>query len=133
MAEAAEAVVQQLQEMKNEANQLGMKINELDQERHEHSLVVETLSKMEGERKCYRRDISVSLSCLFSFFLGCKGEHGQGKFFTFHLSRLILYVQLQALCDDLYARLQKKEKEMQEFQAKHNIRLRDQPEKAAPK
>ena len=31
MAEAAEAVVQQLQEMKNEANQLGMKINELVQ------------------------------------------------------------------------------------------------------
>jgi hypothetical protein len=37
----------------------------------------------------------------------------------------------QAVCDDLYGKLQAKEKEMQEFQAKHNIRLRNQPDSKA--
>ena len=37
----------------------------------------------------------------------------------------------QAVCDELYGKLQAKEKEMQEYQAKHNIRLRNQPEAKA--
>lgn len=50
----AQALVNQLQVMKDEAQQIAQKISELDQERHEHSLVAETLDKLESDRKCFR-------------------------------------------------------------------------------
>ncbi len=50
----AAALVGQLQEMKAEAHAIAQKIGELDQERVEHSLVAETLSGLDGSRKCYR-------------------------------------------------------------------------------
>lgn len=51
---AQQALLAKLQEIKNEANGIAQKISELDQERHEHSLVLETLTKLDGGRKCYR-------------------------------------------------------------------------------
>jgi hypothetical protein len=50
----AAALVGQLQELKAEAQTIAQKIGELDQERIEHSLVAETLSGLDGSRKCYR-------------------------------------------------------------------------------
>ncbi len=50
----AQALVNQLQTMKDEAQGIAQKISELDQERHEHSLVAETLEKLDSDRKCYR-------------------------------------------------------------------------------
>ena len=50
----AQALVNQLQVMKDEAQAIAQKISELDQERHEHSLVAETLEKLDSTRKCYR-------------------------------------------------------------------------------
>ena len=50
----AQALFNQLQAMKDEAQAIAQKISELDQERHEHSLVAETLEKIDGERKCFR-------------------------------------------------------------------------------
>ena len=34
--------------------------------------------------------------------------------------------EVQNVCSELYGQLQAKEKQMQEYQAKHNIRLRNQ-------
>jgi predicted mannosyl-3-phosphoglycerate phosphatase (HAD superfamily) len=50
-----------------------------------------------------------------------------------HLGQLVYAcgTRRQAVCDDLYGKLQAKEKEMQEYQAKHNIRLRNQPDSKA--
>jgi hypothetical protein len=39
-----------------------------------------------------------------------------------------VFMNVQAVCKELYTQLQAKEKEMQEYQARHNIRLRNQPE-----
>jgi prefoldin subunit 5 len=50
----AAALVGQLQELKTEAQAIAQKIGELDQERVEHTLVAETLSGLDGSRKCYR-------------------------------------------------------------------------------
>lgn len=50
----AQALVNQLQAMKDEAQSIAQKISELDQERHEHGLVAETLEKLDSDRKCYR-------------------------------------------------------------------------------
>ena len=50
----AQALVNQLQVMKDDAQQIAQKINELDQERHEHGLVAETLEKLDSDRKCFR-------------------------------------------------------------------------------
>ena len=52
--QVAQALVAQLQAMKEESTQIAQKISELDQERHEHSLVIGTLEKLDGSRKCYR-------------------------------------------------------------------------------
>lgn len=60
---AQQALLAKLQEIKNEANGIAQKISELDQERHEHSLVLETLTKLDGGRKCYR---SGHASCMSS-------------------------------------------------------------------
>jgi hypothetical protein len=51
---AATALVNQLQELKAEAQGIAQKIGEFDQERVEHALVAETLSTLDGSRKCYR-------------------------------------------------------------------------------
>jgi chaperonin cofactor prefoldin len=51
----AAALIGQLQELKAEAQAIAQKIGELDQERVEHSLVAETLTGLDGSRKCYRR------------------------------------------------------------------------------
>ena len=50
----ANALISQLQELKAEAQAIAQKIGELDQERVEHSLVAETLTGLDGSRKCYR-------------------------------------------------------------------------------
>jgi hypothetical protein len=50
----AQALVNQLQMMKEEAQGIAQKITELEQERHEHTLVAETLEKLDSERKCFR-------------------------------------------------------------------------------
>jgi prefoldin subunit 2 len=52
-AGAQQALLAKLQDMKNEANTIAQKISELETERHEHSLVLDTLSTLEGGRKCY--------------------------------------------------------------------------------
>jgi prefoldin subunit 2 len=53
-AAAQQALMAKLQEMKNEASAVAQKISELETERHEHSLVLDTLSTLDGGRKCYR-------------------------------------------------------------------------------
>jgi prefoldin subunit 2 len=53
-AGAQQALLAKLQDMKNEASAIAQKISELETERHEHSLVLDTLSTLDGARKCYR-------------------------------------------------------------------------------
>ena len=56
----AQALVNQLQE---EATAIAQKISELDNERHEHGLVGETLEKLDSSRKCFRLCPRVRLGC----------------------------------------------------------------------
>jgi hypothetical protein len=59
----AQALVNQLQAMKEEATAIAQKISELDNERHEHGLVGETLEKLDSSRKCFRLCPRVRLGC----------------------------------------------------------------------
>jgi prefoldin subunit 2 len=43
-----------LQQLKNEYTQILGKIAEIDQERREHTLVLDTLNKQPPEKKCWR-------------------------------------------------------------------------------
>jgi len=113
----AQALVNQLQVMKDEAQQIAQKISELDQERHEHSLVAETLDKLESDRKCFRMIGGVLTERTVGAVLPAVKDNIE---------------KLQAVCTELYSKLQEKEKEMQDYQARHNIRLRNQPDKGAP-
>ena len=60
----AQALVNQLQVMKDEAQGIAQKITELDQERHEHTLVAETLEKFDSERKCFRCPCLSGSACI---------------------------------------------------------------------
>ena len=65
----AQALFNQLQAMNDEAQSIAQKISELDQERHEHSLVAETLEKLDADRKCFRcGDLSTAVPLLEDFF-----------------------------------------------------------------
>ncbi|KAI8904287.1 Prefoldin beta-like protein [Gorgonomyces haynaldii] len=44
----------QVAQLKQELNQLAQKIGELEQERDEHTLVIDTLDKCDPKRPCYR-------------------------------------------------------------------------------
>lgn len=69
----AQALVNQLQVMKDEAQGIAQKITELDQERHEHTLVAETLEKFDSERKCFR--LPYVSGCLYAInVVGCGGR-----------------------------------------------------------
>mmetsp|Transcript_51749 Transcript_51749/g.75739 ORF Transcript_51749/g.75739 Transcript_51749/m.75739 type:complete len:128 (-) Transcript_51749:365-748(-) len=113
----AQALVNQLQVMKDDAQQIAQKINELDQERHEHGLVAETLEKLDSDRKCFRMIGGVLTERTVGAVLPAVKENID---------------KLKAVCAELYNKLQEKEKEMQEYQARHNIRLRNQPDAKSP-
>jgi prefoldin subunit 2 len=49
-----ELIIQTYKQMNNECQQLTSKVTELALERDEHKLVIETLSKLEPERKTFR-------------------------------------------------------------------------------
>jgi prefoldin subunit 2 len=100
--------------MKEESQVLAQKISELDQERQEHVLVTETLEKLDSDRKCFRMVGGVLTERTVATVLPAVKDNMD---------------KLTAVINELYGKLQGKEKEMQEFQSKHNIRLRNQPEK----
>uniref|UniRef100_A0A6T8P0M6 Prefoldin subunit 2 n=1 Tax=Hemiselmis andersenii TaxID=464988 RepID=A0A6T8P0M6_HEMAN len=110
---AQQALVARLQGMKEESTSLAQKIAELDQEKHEHSLVLDTLSGLSGDRKCYRLVGSV----LTERTVGDVNPAVKDNM-----------AKLDGLIGELTKKLHEKEKEMQEFQQKHNIRFQKQGE-----
>eukprot|EP01105_Mastigella_eilhardi_P014317 TRINITY_DN3265_c0_g1_i1.p2 TRINITY_DN3265_c0_g1~~TRINITY_DN3265_c0_g1_i1.p2 ORF type:complete len:172 (+),score=78.54 TRINITY_DN3265_c0_g1_i1:52-516(+) len=50
----AQAVIGALKQMKHEQQQMERKLGELEVEANEHKLVIETMNKVEGSRRCYR-------------------------------------------------------------------------------
>jgi chaperonin cofactor prefoldin len=53
-ASQAEAVVEQFEAMRREADSLWGKLTELDLERQEHELVLKTLQPLDAGRRCFR-------------------------------------------------------------------------------
>ncbi|KAI8815792.1 Prefoldin [Fimicolochytrium jonesii] len=47
-------IVSQLNSMKQEMNAIAQKLGELEMEKDEHQLVVDTMKPLEGDRKCFR-------------------------------------------------------------------------------
>lgn len=102
-----QALMMKLQDMKNEANGIAQKISELDQERHEHSLVLETLTTLDTSRKCFRMVGTVLTERTVGEVRPAVEENMK---------------KLEEVVSDLTKKLHEKEKEMMAFQAKHNIR-----------
>mmetsp|Transcript_6768 Transcript_6768/g.13070 ORF Transcript_6768/g.13070 Transcript_6768/m.13070 type:complete len:128 (+) Transcript_6768:260-643(+) len=107
-AAASQALVARLQTMKEESTGLAQKIAELDQEKHEHSLVLDTLSGLPGERKCYRLVGSVLTERTVGDVNPAVKDNME---------------KLDGLIGELTKKLHEKEKEMMEFQQKHNLRF----------
>merc|ERR1711893_590027 len=51
---AQEQIIQGFQELRNQQRAIVNKISELEMERKEHDLVMETLKEIEPDRKCFR-------------------------------------------------------------------------------
>merc|ERR1711988_470211 len=110
--EAEKLIVRRFQEMRDEKQQLAQKIAEMTTEKNEHSMVVSTLEPLDPNRKAWRLvgGVLVERTC---------GE--------------VLPAVREALAqiEQVLATLQKtyddKEKEINEFMEKYNIRLQGQP------
>jgi len=103
---AQQYVQQQLQGMKSEIIAMENKLTELDVDRREHDLVIGTISKLEPERKCFRLIGGVLAERTVNELLPTLEANKKN---------------IELLMENLIQQLEAKQKESNEFQAKHKI------------
>jgi len=104
--DAQQYVQQQLQGMKSEIIAMENKLTELDVDRREHDLVIGTISKLEPERKCFRLIGGVLAERTVKELLPTLEANKKN---------------IELLMENLIQQLEAKQKESNEFQAKHKI------------
>eukprot|EP00062_Callorhinchus_milii_P026751 gi/632989230/ref/XP_007883537.1/ PREDICTED: prefoldin subunit 2-like [Callorhinchus milii] len=105
---AAEPVVSAFQRLRAEQRGLAAKASELEMELTEHRLVIDTLKEVEPTRKCYRMVGGVLVERTVKEVLPALEINKE---------------QLAKLIDSFATQMVSKGKELNEFRAKHNIRL----------
>ncbi|KAI8146764.1 Prefoldin beta-like protein [Fennellomyces sp. T-0311] len=101
-------ITQQYNKYKNELQQLAQKIGELESEVEEHKLVIDSISPLEPERKCFRMVGGVLVERTVKEVLPALETNFNG---------------IQTVIQSLLQSYKRKEQEFQEFQKKHNIQL----------
>ncbi|KAJ2451065.1 Cochaperone prefoldin complex subunit [Coemansia sp. RSA 2336] len=92
----------------SELKQLAGKIGELESELNEHHLVIETISKVPKERKCFRLVNGVLIERTVNEVLPALKTNEEG---------------IKSTIKQLTEQYQKRDKEFMEFQQKHHIRI----------
>ncbi|GAB4843370.1 Prefoldin subunit 2 [Ancistrocladus abbreviatus] len=95
--------------MRTELNQIYSKITELEMEVSEHSLVIDAIQPLDPSRKCYRMIGGVLVERTVKEVLPAVLRNKEG---------------LEEVIARLNEALEKKKKELAEFEAKYKIRLR---------
>ncbi|KAK8727062.1 hypothetical protein OTU49_009919 [Cherax quadricarinatus] len=108
-----EEIVQKFQQMRNEQRSLMAKISELEQDLNEHKIVIETLQDVSPDRKCFRMVGGVLVERTVMEVLPALLNNKE---------------QLTKVIDSLNTKMVNKGKEVNEFRAKHNIKIRGQDE-----
>ncbi|XP_071535767.1 prefoldin subunit 2 [Panulirus ornatus] len=106
-----EEIVQKFQQLRNEQRSLMAKITELEQDLNEHKIVIETLQDVSPDRKCFRMVGGVLVERTVMEVLPALLNNRE---------------QLTKVIDSLNSKLVSKGKEVNEFRAKHNIKIRGQ-------
>ncbi|XP_068635790.1 prefoldin subunit 2-like [Aristolochia californica] len=95
--------------MRSEINQLYSKIMELEMEVSEHSLVMESIQPLDPTRRCYRMIGGVLVERTIKEVLPAVQRNKEG---------------LEEVISRLHEALEKKKKELAEFESKYKIRIR---------
>ncbi|KAI3975791.1 hypothetical protein MKX01_023217 [Papaver californicum] len=95
--------------MRSDVNQLYSKITELEMEVSEHSLVIGAISPLDQSRKCYRMIGGVLVERTIKEVVPAVQRNKEG---------------LQDVITRMNEALERKKKEMAEFEAKYKIRIR---------
>ncbi|XP_045587556.1 prefoldin subunit 2 [Procambarus clarkii] len=106
-----EEIVQKFQQMRNEQRSLMAKISELEQDLNEHKIVIETLQDVSPDRKCFRMVGGVLVERTVMEVLPALLNNKE---------------QLTKVIDSLNSKLVSKGKEVNEYRAKHNIKIKGQ-------
>ncbi|MQL93712.1 hypothetical protein Taro_026376 [Colocasia esculenta] len=108
--------------LRTEINQLHAKITELEMEVSEHSLVIGAIQPLDPSRRCYRMIGGVLVERTIKEVLPAVQRNKDG---------------LEEVISRLYEALERKKKEMQEFEVKHKIKIRrsdvESKDEGAPK
>ncbi|GBG86780.1 hypothetical protein CBR_g42063 [Chara braunii] len=104
-----QAVISRFGALRNEVNQLWQKITELEMEMNEHNLVIGAIEPMEPSRRCYRLIGGVLVERTVAEVLPAVTRNCEG---------------LKEVIGKLGEQLQKKRKELAEFQMKYKIRIK---------
>mmetsp|Transcript_48184 Transcript_48184/g.92109 ORF Transcript_48184/g.92109 Transcript_48184/m.92109 type:complete len:137 (-) Transcript_48184:451-861(-) len=102
-------IVQHFQNMRQELQQLWSKIGELEMERQEHVLVLNAISPLEPSRKCFRLIGGILVERTVGEVLPAVQRNRDG---------------IQQVVGKLTEQMDLKKKELAEFQAKFNIRVK---------
>ncbi|XP_057489561.1 prefoldin subunit 2-like [Actinidia eriantha] len=95
--------------MRSEINQIHSKITELEMEVSEHSLVINTIKPLDPSRRCYRMIGGVLVERTIKEVLPAVQRNKEG---------------LEEVVSRLNEALEKKKKEVADFEAKYKIRMR---------
>lgn len=106
-----EEIVQKFQQMRNEQRSLMAKITELEQDLNEHKVVIETLTEVCPDRKCFRMVGGVLVERTVAEILPALTNNRD---------------QLTKVIESLNDKLVAKGKEVNEYREKHGIRIRGQ-------
>ncbi|XP_033119428.1 prefoldin subunit 2-like [Anneissia japonica] len=104
-----EQIVHEFNQLRQEQRALASKMNELEAEANEHSLVIKTLDGVDGERRCFRMVGGVLVERTVKDVLPALKHNKEG---------------LIKLLENLKLQLEIKGKELQAYREKHNIRIR---------
>ncbi|KAI9145228.1 Prefoldin [Paraphysoderma sedebokerense] len=101
-------IVMQFNNMKSELNNLSSKLQELDMEKDEHVLVIDSIKDLPPSRKCFRLVGGVLMERTVKDVVPALQTNLDG---------------IMSVIKQLAEQFQKKEKELTEFQKKYNIRI----------
>ncbi|CAO3635816.1 unnamed protein product [Cunninghamella blakesleeana] len=101
-------LTQQYNQYKNELQSMAQKIGELESEVEEHKLVIDSISPLEPERKCFRMVGGVLVERTIKEVLPALETNYDG---------------IQQVIQSLLQSYKRKEEEFVEFQKKHNIQV----------
>ncbi|KAI9307643.1 Prefoldin beta-like protein [Cunninghamella echinulata] len=101
-------LTQQYNQYKNELQSMAQKIGELESEVEEHKLVIDGISPLEPERKCFRMVGGVLVERTIKEVLPALENNHSG---------------IQQVIQSLLKSYKRKEEEFVDFQKKHNIQV----------